>query len=138
MFHSVPCRAKVHETLGNLKQNVYKIKYKRNAYGGCVCVCVWVLWACNVRLTPKQLNVEIQEIQVNIKRRNYVNQKAGNFGSQQISKLAGHKSYIFFRLSAKASLSREEKKLLLSGPSQKWTSRAAATFAEQSVGSKVA
>lgn len=109
MFHSVPCRAKVHETLGNLKQNVYKIKYKRNAYGGCVCVCVWVLWACNVRLTPKQLNVEIQEIQVNIKRRNYVNQKAGNFGSQQISKLAGHKSYIFFRLSAKASLSREEK-----------------------------
>lgn len=43
----------------------------------CVCVCVWVLWACNVRLTPKakQLNVEIQEIQVNIKRKNYVNQK---------------------------------------------------------------
>lgn len=43
----------------------------------CVYVCVWVLWACNVRLTPKakQLNVEIQEIQVNIKRKNYVNQK---------------------------------------------------------------
>lgn len=42
-----------------------------------MCVCVWVLWACNVRLTPKakQLNVEIQEIQVNIKRKNYVNQK---------------------------------------------------------------
>jgi len=31
----------------------------------------------------------------------------------------------------------KRKKLLLSGPGQKWTSRAA-TFAEQSVGSKVA
>lgn len=61
----------------------------------CVCVRLWVLWACNVRLTPKQLNVEIQEIQVNIKRRNYVNQKskqAWQLGSQQNIK-AGHKSY---------------------------------------------
>jgi len=49
--------------------------------------------------TPKQLNVEIQEIQVNIKRRNYVNQK-----SKHNWQLGSHKSYrlylyIFFVVS---------------------------------------
>jgi len=94
--------------------------------------------------TPKQLNVEIQEIQVNIKRRNYVNQK-----SKHNWQLGSHKSYrlylyIFFVVSVffsfckgvlvKKYSKKERKKLLPSGPSQKWTSRAA-TFAEQSVGS---
>lgn len=117
-----------------------------------VSVCVWVLWACNVRLTPKQLNVEIQEIQVNIKRKNYVNQKVKatwnkqgatlETGSEQNIKVVAKKIF-----SAKASVRVERGKYITrfqlaerSKPkmdhaeSQQRRSRSAA----QRVGSKVA
>lgn len=86
----------------------------------------------------KQLNVEIQEIQVNIKRKNYVNQKVKARGvvatlaatGSQLNIKAVAKKIFSAKASVRVESERERERgknitrfllSLLSGPSQKWT-----------------